>query len=57
MADEYGLIDAELVEQSFQLGDMLFQRESPEFGALGSAVSVPIDAITRLGLNNGRSFS
>ena len=43
VTDEYRSIDVELVEQSLQLGGMLLQRESPELGALGSAVAVPIE--------------
>ena len=43
VTDEYRSTDVELVEQSLQLGGMFFQRESPEVGALGSAVALPIE--------------
>ena len=43
VTDEYRSTDAELVEQCLELGDMLLDRESPEIGAIGSAVAAPIE--------------
>ena len=43
VTDEHRSLDVECVEQSLELGGMLLHGESPELGALGSAVAMPIE--------------
>ena len=57
VTDEYRSIDVEFVEHGLQLGNMFLQRESSEFGALGSPVTEPIEGDPRLGLSSGRRRS